>query len=304
MTLSALCAGAPVILQGTTLFSLRHPPYGPPAPSPAPGPAGEGRRPVRYEAMMKKFFSIALFAVLCAGPLHAGEKPLYTAVNVEVGAGFVIRDFIIYPYSSSYLMGYSRLHYTGRELVDFVRLDCRLYRRGMLAGTAELYGDYATYGQNGMRPGTENYCASYIDRVDFDSVAFSITFRAGDGLKPPVDKEGLKVTAMSAADWGPGRKVSGQVRNVSGLAIPYPSILICLFREGQLVQYCQAFADAPGHLLLPGQSASFHSYIGSAPYDAIICLSNTTLPDTPVRSLSRVGMQTASNPVLFYMSQI
>ncbi|HNY91017.1 MAG TPA: hypothetical protein PKY55_16870 [bacterium] len=253
---------------------------------------------------MKKFFAIALVAMLCAGPLRGEDKPIYSAVNVEVGSDFVIRDFIVYPYSSSYLMGYSRLHYSGFELIDYVRLDCRLYRKGALAGTAEFYGDYATYGRNGMRPGCENFYASYIDRVEFDSVAFSITFRSGDGLQPHIDKEGLKVTTARAEEWGPGKKISGLLRNVSGSAIAWPSILICLYREGQLVQYCQAFAEAPGHLLLPGQSASFSSYIGSAPYDAIVYLSNTALPEKPVRSLPRVGMQTASNPVLFYMSQI
>jgi hypothetical protein len=253
---------------------------------------------------MRKLLFAVLLSLFWAWPLFAAVKPVYKATDVEVSPDFIIKDFSIYPYSTSYLMGYSRVKYTGREMIEYVRLDCHLFKAGQLAGTTELYGDYGTYGQNGMRPGTENFYSSFISLVDFDSIAFSISYHIGDGLKPFINKEALTVTPTATERYGAGQRISGVVKNTSSTVVPYPSVLVCIYREGQMVQYRRAFADTPAHTLLPGQSAPFHCFIDGMPYDSIVYLSNTAVAEEHRKSAPSLGMQTAGNPVLFYLSQI
>lgn len=253
--------------------------------------------------MIKSVFAL-LLALACARPLFATEQALYSVRDVEVTPDFIVRDFCIYPYSDTYLMGYSRILYTGRQLIDYVRLDCHFYRQGVLAGTTALYGDYGTYGQSGMRPGTENYYSSIISRTDFDSIAFTISYDAGGDLKPLLDKGGLEVLRPHLERYGRWSRVSGQIRNVSTAPIAFPSVLICFYKEGQLVQYQRAFADIAGRRLQPGESAPFYSYIDPVAYDDVVYLSNSAVPEENGRLTKAVGLQTAGNPVLFYLSQI
>ncbi len=253
---------------------------------------------------MSKSFHTLLLALLCAWPLFAGERTAWSVQDLEVTPEFIIRDFCLYAYSDGYLMGYSRLLYTGQQPVDYVRLDCHFFKRGMAAGTAELYGDYGTYGQSGMQPGMENYFSSILRRTDFDSIAFSVAFESSGTGKPLLDKEGLKVLRARTVRYAAGEKIVGQLRNNSTAVIAYPSVLICFYRAGKLVQYQRAFADVPGHRLQPGQSATFYSYVDPVPYDDVVYLSNTAVPLPNRQSFQPVGLQTAANPVLFYLSEI
>ncbi|HOT96637.1 MAG TPA: hypothetical protein PLG50_04670 [bacterium] len=253
---------------------------------------------------MSKSISALLLSLACAWPLLADEHPAYSVRDLEVTPEFIIRDFCLYTYSDAYLMGYSRLLYTGKQPVDYVRLECHFYRRGLAAGTAELYGDYGTYGQSGMRPGRENYFSSILHRTEFDSIAFSISYESSTGMKPLLNKEGLQVLRTRTMRYAAGEKIVGQVRNSSRALIAYPSVLICFYKGGQMVQYQRAFADVPGHCLQPGESATFYCYIDPMPYDEVIYLSNTAVPQQSSQHLHPAGMQTAGNPVLFYLSEI
>lgn len=209
---------------------------------------------------MKKIFFLILISVSTA--LYGIEQPLYRAYDVPAGPDYIVKDFCVYNYSNSYLQAFLRLSYAGPDWRQFVRVNLSFFKQGSLVGTDYSYADYETYGYSGMWPGSETFLAYYIDKVDFDSVAFMVTWNSSSGSEPKLNRYALVVSRTALQPWsGSTSKVMGLLKNQSGIALKYPKVFICVFKEKRLLMYDFTYADVPDNALPPLSEAMFETYV-------------------------------------------
>jgi hypothetical protein len=203
--------------------------------------------------------------------LFCYEEPIFNINDRDVGGGYMVKDFYVYNYSESYLQGYARLYYSGSNYRQYVSMTISFFNNGLIVGSKETFADYETYGSYGMLPGTETYLSYYIDKVDFDSVFFNVSYNSSDGTKARFNKDAIAVTNTLISSFsGSTKKIAGIVKNLSEVALKYPSVFMCLYIGGKMVQYKMTFADAPDNSLESYQTATFYTYMDlPTSYDSI-----------------------------------
>lgn len=210
---------------------------------------------------MKKLIVFLTVTVLFK-PLFGYDDPIFNVNNRNAGISYTVKDFYVYNYSSSSFQAFARLYYSGMNFRQYVSMTVSLFKNGSLVGSKETYADYETYGSSGMLPGTETYFHYYIDQVDFDSVSFNISYGSSDGSKPWFNKDAISVTNSVITPFSEStKKIAGIVKNLSDIALKYPTVFICLYKDSKMLQYKMSFADAPDNKLEPLQTATFYTYM-------------------------------------------
>ena len=157
-----------------------------------------------------------------------------------------------------------------------------------------------------MLPRTDTYLNYYIDKVDFDSVLFNVSFITSDGSKPWFNTDAIAVTNTVITPFsGSTKKVAGIIKNLSGVTLKYPCVFLCLYKGGKMIQYKMTFADAPDNSLESLQTATFYTYMDlPASYDSIKYVPNYSPSLTGSVIISNVIYYTRDKiPVNFFLSQ-
>lgn len=230
---------------------------------------------------MKKMAIIFMLFSACTA-LQAVEDPIYQVHNKSIDQNYVVRDFSVYNYSDSYMQAFMRLQYNGASWRQFVRVDLVFFKQGIMAGTDYAYADYETYGNSGMWPGTETLVDFFVDTVEFDCVAFMVTYNSTTGREPRFNRNAIVVTnTMIVPYYETTFKIAGLVKNLSGTPLKYPKVFICIYKSGRMLFYDYTFADVSDNTLAPFQSATFDTYVDlPAAYDSLKFLPNYSLPLT------------------------
>lgn len=224
---------------------------------------------------MKKLIAFLILFVFLK-PLLCYDEPIYHINNRNAGIDYLVKDFYVYDYSESYLQGYARLYYSGTNYRQYVNMTISLFKNGTLVGSKKTYAEFETYGSNGMLPGTETFFNYYLDKIDFDSVFFNVSYSSFGSNDPRFNKDALTVTNTVISSFsGSTKKVAGILKNLSEVALKYPCIFICLYKENKMVQYKKIYADAPDNILESHQTATFYTYMDlPTSYDSIIYVPN------------------------------
>ncbi len=223
---------------------------------------------------MKKIIAV-LFMFAVSTSLFSYEEPIFSVNNVPAGYNYTVKDFYVYKYSEDYLQAYARLYYSGPNWREFVKMTVSLFKSGALVSSDYTYIDYETYGDSGMWPGTESFIDYFINKVDFDSVLFSVSYSSRNN-EPKFNRNAIAVISSAIEPfYGSTSKISGLVQNLSGVSLQYPKVFICVYIADHMVEYKYTYADAPDDSLEPFQIASFDTYMDlPAKYDSIKYLPN------------------------------
>jgi hypothetical protein len=242
---------------------------------------------------MKKL--IVLYAIFFfVKTLFCYEEPIFHVNNRNAGVNYTVKDFYVYNYSDLFLKGYARLYYSGTNYPQYVNMTISIFKNGSLVGSKKAYAEYETYGSSGMLPGTETYLNYYIDKVDFDSVFFNVSYSSFGNDAPLFNKAAITVTNTVISPFsGSTKKISGIVKNLSESTLKYPSIFLCLYKENKMLQYKKTYADAPDNNLEPNQTATFYTYMDlPVSYDSIIYVPNYSVSLTGPVIISSVARDT------------
>ncbi|NLP12171.1 T9SS type A sorting domain-containing protein [bacterium] len=224
---------------------------------------------------MKKPILVYILFVLLK-PVFCYEEPIFHVHDRSAGADYLVKDFFVYNYSESLLQGYARLFYSGTNYRQFVNMTVSLFKNGSLAGSKKTYADFETYGSSGMLPGTETLLNYYLDKVEFDSVCFNISYSSTGINEAKFNKDALTVTNTLISSFsGSTMKAAGIIANLSDVALMFPCIFICPYKDDKMLLYKKTYADAPDNSLASHQTATFSTYIDlPASYDSILYVPN------------------------------
>ncbi len=219
---------------------------------------------------MRKMAMILILLAACP-TLQAYEDPIYQVHDKSIDLNYFVRDFTVFNYSDSYFQAFMRLQYNGASWHQFVRVDLVFFKQGIMAGTDYAFADYETYGNSGMWPGAETLVDFFVDKVDFDSVAFMVTYSSTTGREPRFNRNAIAVTnTMIVPYYDTTSKIAGLVKNLSGTPLKFPMVFICVYKGGRMLFYEYTFADASDNTLAPFQSATFDTYVElPAAYDSL-----------------------------------
>ena len=221
----------------------------------------------------KVIFFLLVFFV---SKLYCYENPIYHVSNRDAGINYTVKNFYVYNYTNSHLQGYARLYYSGTNFRQYVSMTVSMFKNGAFVGSKESYADFETYGSSGMLPGAETYFHYYIDKVDFDSVLFNVSYSSSDGSEPWFNKNALAVTNTAITlSSGSTEKIVGIIKNNSNSILKYPTVFMCIYMDDQMTLYKMTYADAPDNKLEPLQTATFYTYVDlPASYDSIEYIPN------------------------------
>jgi len=246
-----------------------------------------------------------LFVFVSFSPLFSYEEPIFYVNNANAGDNYTVKDFYVYNYSDTRFIVYARLHYSGQMWRDFVKMTVSFFKDGAMVGSDYNYVDYSTYGSYGMWPGSETLIEYFIDKVDFDSVFFLVSYSSSTG-KAKFNKNAIAVlsTAIEPPTYGKYSTVTGLTKNMSGVPIKYPKVFICVYRAEKMILFEYDYTDAPDNTLEPLQLAAFEVYIAlPAQYDSIKYLPNYNVSSTGDIVISEIDAAAAkSSPTSFYLS--
>jgi len=247
-----------------------------------------------------------LFVFASFTPLFCYEEPIFSVNNAPAGYNYTVKDFYVYDYSDDYLQAYARLHYAGPNWREFVNMTISFFKDGALVSSEKSYIDYETYGDSGMWPGTESFLDYFIKKIDFDSVLFSVSYSSRNN-EPKFNRNAIAVisTAIEEPFYGGTSKISGLVQNLSGVALQFPKVFICIYIADHMVEYKYTYADAPDDSLEPLQIATFDTYMDlPAKYDSIKYLPNYSVSSTGDIVISDIGASSSELlPTSFFLSQ-
>lgn len=228
---------------------------------------------------MKKIIA-ALFVLTASTSLFSYE-PIFYVNDTPAGYNYTVKDFYVYDYSENYFEAFARLHYSGPSWRESVKMTVSFFKDGVMTGSESSYIDYMTYGYDGMWPGSDTYMDYFFNKVDFDSVYFTVSYSTRDG-KPKFNKNAMSIISTSI-ELNPGSisKVSGIAQNMSGVILKSPTVFICVYRADRMIMHKYTYLDAPDYQLEPLQSASFDTYMElPAQYDSIKYLPNYNVSTT------------------------
>lgn len=225
---------------------------------------------------------LVVIAVLCLSttPLFSIDA-VFVKHDAPAGPDYQLMDFYVYPYNDSYYQAFARITYQGTQWRQYVKVTAVLFSAGKMVTSQQSYLDFSTFGKYGMWPGSESYTHMFIDRVEFDSVLFSVSYTSVPlGVK--FNRHALAViSSVYDPYYKDTYKFSGLVQNMTGVAIDHPMIFAMAYQGGRLAAFNYAYPDAPDYILGPAQLAAFELYLEMpAGFDSVAYLTNYGLTAT------------------------
>lgn len=255
---------------------------------------------------MKKIMTVILVMFAAFTSLFSYEDPIFSVNNIPAGYNYTVKDFYVYNYSDTRFQAYARLYYSGNSYRQYISVTTSLFKGGTMVGSKEAFADFETYGSYGMLPNSETLLDFYIDKVDFDSVYFNVSYLSSDGSEPYFNKGALTLLSSLIAPYsGSKKKVSGILKNVSGVPLKFPCVFICVYRGANIILFKQNYANAPDYTLDPLQTANFETTMDlPESYDSLKIVPNYSPSLTGPVIISEISENSPKyNPHEFSLSQ-
>lgn len=221
--------------------------------------------------MKQRLWLFWILLIVClATEVAALDEPLMSKHNVQLDDHFVLADFYVYDYSSSYNEYFARVQNVGPKDFEFVKLYVYLFNNGSLVKTDYSFADFETLGSSGVTSLSETFFNSYVDKVEFDSVSFFIDHSMADVTAPRLVKEAL-VVSNTLVDESLGLyTVAGLVTNTTQSILKYPQVFVLIYKNGAMVAYEKTYADVSDDQIMPQATAPWETYADlPAQYDSL-----------------------------------
>ncbi|MBN2089128.1 T9SS type A sorting domain-containing protein [candidate division KSB1 bacterium] len=166
----------------------------------------------------------------------------YHVTNVSLSTDFELLDFYLYDYSTNAYRAVGRVRNKSNIYANYVKISYSLTKDKTLVGVDYNFMDYDTYGSSGMLPYHVSFFETYIDKVDFDSIAFLISYsdiKSNDICWNQL----MKIDEVKFEKEYTLNKWFGKVTNNSSYSFTYPQIFACIFKEARMIDMNYTFLN-------------------------------------------------------------
>ncbi|MBN1188097.1 MAG: putative Ig domain-containing protein [Bacteroidales bacterium] len=189
------------------------------------------------------------------------DNPVYFDNNIYLDYNVDLLDFYVYEYSTNYYEVHARLKNKQRKYLEWVKLRYNLYSNGSFIGTDYTYIDFESYGYTGISPYKYSFIETYIDKADFDSVAYQIEYDVENGQDDILWDQILNLQSVVVQPSGSYNKWQGVVNNNHNYSMKYVQIYACVLKDNKMLCNDYTFLDVQNDSLPPNSSGVFDSYI-------------------------------------------
>jgi len=201
---------------------------------------------------------------------HNVRTPVYVDHDIVLDYYLNLVDFYMYEESADYYVVYARLKNKTSTHLEWVKLRYNLYLMGEFVGTDYTYIDYESYGNSGMSPYRYTYIDTYLEKMEFDSIAYEIDYDRETGFGDKLWDQILEINNIVILPSGPFYTWQGEIANNTNYSMTYPRIFAVVIKADRMISMNNTFLDVPTDRLEPYSTAVFDSYIDlPANYDDI-----------------------------------
>jgi len=122
-----------------------------------------------------------------------------------------------------------------------------------------------------MLPYSESFLETYVDSVNYDSIAFKISYDIDDGTDDKFYDQIFQINSVKIGD-GIFPAWTGEVKNNTGYRASYVKIVGLFFEDGDFINTDLAYIDVPdsvNHIFEANETCSFDNYLlGSSDFDS------------------------------------
>ncbi|MFO7888999.1 MAG: putative Ig domain-containing protein [bacterium] len=189
------------------------------------------------------------------------DNPVYFDNNIYLDHTVDLLDFYVYEYSSSYYEIHARIKNKQKKYLEWVKLRYSFYSNGSLIDTDYTYIDFESYGYSGISPYKYSFIETYIDKADFDSIAYEIEYDIENGQDDILWDQILELQSVVIQPSGNYYEWKGEVNNDFNYSMKYPKIFACIFKDSNMVCCDFTYLDIENDSLPANSSGVFDSYI-------------------------------------------
>ncbi len=219
--------------------------------------------------------------------------------DILIGGKVRLNDFVLEHNSENYWNVYAKLTSETSQYFEYVKLKFSMYKEGVLVKYVYNYLDLDTYGSNGLIPNTSGFISGLLEKIDFDSIYFSIEHSDSDGEHFHKVFDALTILSTNFNplsysdiyfDW------IGELRNETLSAIKYPMIWACFYNKGRLVKLVKTYLDVNNNEILAQTTGQFSTLVTKPEeYDSLTFLPHYSIPLTGEIQLNTAVSQLRNN---------
>jgi hypothetical protein len=200
---------------------------------------------------------------------HIAKIPRYYDNDIVLDNYLDLVDFYMYEDTPDYFKIYARLRNKTSSHLAWVNLSYNLYLLGEFVGTSHTYIDYESYENIGMSPYRYSFIDAYLERMEFDSIAYEIDYDVETGSGYKLWDQILEINNIIFQPSGMYFTWKGEVANNTNYSMTFPSIFAVVIKADRMLFMNYAYLDVD--TLKPYSTADFESYIElPANYDDIL----------------------------------
>ncbi|MDZ7725697.1 MAG: putative Ig domain-containing protein [candidate division KSB1 bacterium] len=198
------------------------------------------------------------------------DNAIYSLHNIELDYNLDLIDFQIYEYTEGYYQVFGRIKNKQKKYLKWVEIRFKLYKNGSFISTDFTYNDFDSYRSSGISPYKYSFINTFLDKVEFDSVAFEVDYGVEYGESDILWDQILTLESVSITPYGDYFKWQGEVKNNFNYSMQYPLIYACIMDKGKMVALDYTFLDVSNNTMQPNSSGVFDSFINlPGSYDEI-----------------------------------
>ena len=189
------------------------------------------------------------------------DNSIYFRNDIKLDNNLNLVDFYIYEYSDNYYQAFGRIKNNQRKYLEWVKLRFNLYNNGAFVATDYTYIDFESYGSSGISPYKYSFINTFIDKVDFDSIAFQIEYDTEYGDDDVLWDQILELESVVIIPSGIYHKWQGVVKNNFNYTMTFPCIYACIMKQGRMIALDYTYLDVQNNQMSANSSGVFDSYI-------------------------------------------
>ena len=189
------------------------------------------------------------------------DNPIYFKNDIMLDSNLDLVDLYLYEYSENYFQAFGRIKNKQRKYLEWVELRFNLYNNGIFVATDYTYIDFESYGYCGISPYKYSFINTFIDKADFDSIAFQIQYDTESGDDDILWDQILRLESVTIIPSGSYHKWQGLVRNDFNYTMRFPCIYACIMKQGRMVALDYTYLDVQNNQMPANSSGVFDSYI-------------------------------------------
>lgn len=189
------------------------------------------------------------------------NNPIFFKNDIKLDNNLDLVDFYMHEYTDNYYQAFARLKNKQNKYLAWVKLRFNFYKNGAFTGTDYAYIDFESYGSSGISPYNYSFINTFIDKVEFDSIAFQVEYDTENGDDDILWNQVLKLESVVINPSGNYYKWQGIVRNNYNYSMTFPSIHACILKDSRMIAHDYTYLDVQNNEMPANSSGIFDSYI-------------------------------------------